>query len=618
MAQTTTAAPSRPRGQSSTAQAAPQEAPAGNLPATRPRGQATGQPGAAPANGTRGMTNEQRTQSAMQNLEVVSARFRREVDAWADRLLESIPQSARELAFFKQVLATAAAEQPMLYSADQRTLFNAARKCFLDGCLPDGRDAALVIYNTKIKVRGPDDVDREVSIPAVQYMPMVRGIIRRMLESGLVTSASADAVYSKDDFQHLRGDTPRIIHTTPPLGEDRGKLVGAYAVIRLANGDILRDSMGEKEILLAKAQSRSAKAGASLLWDKFPHEAYKKTVLRRLSKSAPVSPNIHRLVDREDEPLPAELDEHGNAYGGPRYDHTPTAYQVRTPEPEAPVQYHVVTEAEQAPPLDEVTFSIVDLDGVVAPFESPFACFDAVVGVLDQASSLGVARLDGFWESNGDTLDQLTLSGNENLATELAQRFADARDAAEAAEAKRAAEAEAERKRKEAADLAERERQAEQARQRQAEQDAADLEERNRAAREADANVVGARQTQGNALGANDTPAGEEHTSAAPGDGPGDPVHQSAEPQPEPDGRQSLAIAMPLKAGKADYRTWCVALFSPKVRQTTSSRVLGWLIADNAEHYEKCRDPKGPLDGNDRLALIKCVEDQYKKLDPGS
>lgn len=606
MAQTTTT--SRPRGQSSTEQGAPQEAPAGNLPATRPRGQAAGQQQqqAAPANGTRGMTNEQRTQAAMQNLVTLSTRFRHEVDDWASRLMESIPQSAKEVAFFKQVLATAAAEKPELYSADKRTLFNAARKCFLDGCLPDGRDAALVVYNTKIKVRGPDEVDREVTIAAVQYMPMVRGIIRRMLESGLVTSASADTVYEKDDFAHERGDTPRIIHRTPPLGADRGKLLGAYAVIRLANGDTLRDSMSEKEILAAKAQSRAAKAGASLMWDKFPGEAFKKTVLRRLSKSAPVSPNIHRLVDRDDEPVAGELDEHGNAYGGPRYDYSPTVHQVRTPEPEAPVQYTVQGEAAEVAPLDEISFSVVDLDGVVVPFESPFACFDAMVAVFDQAAALGVSRLDGFWESNQDTLDQLSLSGNENLSTELAQRFTDAADIGAAAEAKREAEFKA----------------AEQERQRQAEQQAAEIAAREKAARDADARVVAQRdaQRQGNALGANNTPAGEEHTSDAPGAASEQQSQQQSDAggQVEQGERKSRKIQVPLKAGKPDLKSWCRAMLIPKIRQMTNSADLAWLLADNDAEYQKCRDPNGPLDGPDRLQLISTVEDQFKKFPAGT
>lgn len=69
---------------------------------------------------------------------------------------------------------TAVQSNPALLSADRQTLFQACMKCAQDGLLPDGREAALVIFRTKKKID-----NRDVWVDAVQYMPMVAGVIAR-------------------------------------------------------------------------------------------------------------------------------------------------------------------------------------------------------------------------------------------------------------------------------------------------------------------------------------------------------------------------------------------------------------------------------------------------------
>jgi recombination protein RecT len=50
---------------------------------------------------------------------------------------------------FTRVALTAINSNPDLRQADHRSLFGAITKLAQDGLLPDGREAALVIFNTK-------------------------------------------------------------------------------------------------------------------------------------------------------------------------------------------------------------------------------------------------------------------------------------------------------------------------------------------------------------------------------------------------------------------------------------------------------------------------------------
>lgn len=195
---------------------------------------------------------------------------------------------------FKRMVLTAISTNPDLWSADRRTLFNACVKCASDGLLPDGREAALVVYRTKIK----DRENREHWIDAVQYLPMIAGIRKRMRNSGEVASAEAYVVYKNDRFKYRLGDHGMIEHEPADLGDEPGEPVGAYAIIRLASDEVIREVMARKEIDRVRLFSR-AKDGPA--WTKSWGEMARKTVFRRAAKQVPQAAMLERLLSRDDE-----------------------------------------------------------------------------------------------------------------------------------------------------------------------------------------------------------------------------------------------------------------------------------------------------------------------------
>ncbi len=226
------------------------------------------------------------------------------LDAYAPSFAAVLPSNIT-VDHFKRMVVTALNLNPELANADRRTLFNSCVKCASDGLLPDGREAALVIYRTKMK----DRQGRDQWIEAVQYMPMIAGIRKRLRNSGEVDSATAEVVHRKDRFKYALGDAAFIQHSPPPLDEDRGDPIGAYAIIRLASGEVIREVMGLKEIEKARAVSR-AKDSTAGPWVKWWSEMARKTVMRRAAKAAPQAAMLEKLLMRDEEaelPAPEDL-----------------------------------------------------------------------------------------------------------------------------------------------------------------------------------------------------------------------------------------------------------------------------------------------------------------------
>lgn len=188
---------------------------------------------------------------------------------------------------FMRVVTTAVVNNPDLLEADRRSLFEAATKAAQDGLLPDGRDGALVIYNTKAKEGG--------WIKKVQWMPMIGGVLKKVRNSGELLSISAHVAYERDEFTYELGDEEKISHK--PALEDRGRPRLVYAIAKTKDGGIYREIMTMQEVEKVRAVSRAKDKGP---WVDWFDEMARKTVLRRLAKRLPMSSDLDDLIRRDD------------------------------------------------------------------------------------------------------------------------------------------------------------------------------------------------------------------------------------------------------------------------------------------------------------------------------
>lgn len=184
---------------------------------------------------------------------------------------------------------------PKLVEADRRTFFAALRKAAGDGLVPDGREAVLNVYNTKVKESGGNFR----WVKKVEYLPMVGGLVKKLYESGEITYLDAAVVYQKDTFRFRRGDAASLEHE-PYLGaEDPGPIIAAYCVVKLKNGEIKREVMPWRDIEKVRAASKSGEDDKGP-WVTWPDQMAIKSVIKRISKQVPKSPELERLIAMDD------------------------------------------------------------------------------------------------------------------------------------------------------------------------------------------------------------------------------------------------------------------------------------------------------------------------------
>lgn len=212
-----------------------------------------------------------------------------------DEIAKQLPKGVDPDRFIRTAITTVQMN-PGLLDANRSSLFAAVMQAAKDGLLPDGREATIQIHNTKVK--GPDGRDQWVKLAT--YMPMVGGLIKLMYESGC-TYVDGAAVYEKDHFRFRRGDDPGIEHE-PYLGEDDpGPVVAAYAIVKLANGEVKREVMPRRDIEKVR---RASKAPDGPGWSNWYDQFAIKAVLKRIYKQLPhQNPALDRVIEHDNEAM---------------------------------------------------------------------------------------------------------------------------------------------------------------------------------------------------------------------------------------------------------------------------------------------------------------------------
>ena len=223
---------------------------------------------------------------------------------------------------FERMLMTAISNDPQLLKAMQenpRSVFNAAMKSAQDGLIPDGREAALVVFNSK------DRATNTWKASAV-YMPMVYGLMKKVRQSGGVKALyEPQVVYENDDFKYELGFNPILEHTPLFLGK-RGKPLGCYAIAVLDDAHETKVSvvLSMEEIEKIRNVSKAAKKGP---WVDWWEEMAKKTAMKRLCKYLPSSVDLDAAFERDESFNPhlqtVDLTPHEEAIEDARPDDTP-------------------------------------------------------------------------------------------------------------------------------------------------------------------------------------------------------------------------------------------------------------------------------------------------------
>lgn len=209
----------------------------------------------------------------------------------------------------QRTIITAAQNNPDLLTADRQSLITSCMKAAQDGLLLDGREAALVIFNTREKGQDGQWYSRKLC----QYMPMVYGLRKKITQSGEVVSLQTGLVYRAEmeagAFIYEVGMEPPIRHRPmldlpdEELTDDR--IVAAYSIAKMKDGTVSAEVMRRGEINKVREASNTGatrdKKGNERQpkgpWVDWFGEMARKTVMRRHSKTLPMSGDV--IVDIE-------------------------------------------------------------------------------------------------------------------------------------------------------------------------------------------------------------------------------------------------------------------------------------------------------------------------------
>lgn len=190
---------------------------------------------------------------------------------------------------FMRVVMTALQNNPELLKCTRQSLFNACVRAAQDGLLPDGREGAIV----------PFDSESGSSVTA-SWLPMVAGLRKKVRNSGEISDWHCEVVHAGDEFDYQKGDNPFIFHRPAPTGGRTRPVTHAYSIAVFKDGTKSREVMTIDEIEDIRKKFSKSRKGP---WNNpilYP-EMCRKTVARLHSKQLPMSTDLDTLLRRDDE-----------------------------------------------------------------------------------------------------------------------------------------------------------------------------------------------------------------------------------------------------------------------------------------------------------------------------
>lgn len=126
-----------------------------------------------------------------------------------------------------------------------------------------------------------------------QFIPGYKGLIKLAIQSGDVTSVRTRVVHAGDIFEVIQGTTESLVHR-PVIGRDDTSataptMTAVYGVAEMKSGPPVFEVMTKLQIDAIRSRSRAKNSGP---WVTDYEEMARKSVVRRLSKYLPLSPEL--------------------------------------------------------------------------------------------------------------------------------------------------------------------------------------------------------------------------------------------------------------------------------------------------------------------------------------
>ena len=223
--------------------------------------------------------SEQKQQKPLTAIEKVERSF----DAGKTSLMELAGKTAPfDFDRVKRIVVSALRRDPKLAACTPESIVQSVQDAVRLGLEPNGPQGHCYLVPYKDKC---------------QLILGYRGLIALARRSGEILSIEAHIIYENDQYDVSFGSDPHIVHK-PNLRGDRGAPLAAYAIAKLAGGGVQSDVMRIDEI--DKIMLASPSKGGYGPWADFRGEMQRKTAIRRLAKTLPMSVALADQLDAED------------------------------------------------------------------------------------------------------------------------------------------------------------------------------------------------------------------------------------------------------------------------------------------------------------------------------
>lgn len=174
-----------------------------------------------------------------------------------------------------RMVITAVQDTPALLTCERTSLFRSVMTAAVLGLEVDAKIGLAYILPFKGRA---------------QFIPGYKGYITLAQNAGFYVSGNV--VRAGDDFEYEYGTNQFIRHKVKdPFGNNRGEVVGAYAIAKNPNGVEIFKVMGLEDIFKARAASAGYKSHlrnkTSTPWVDNPEAMYIKTAIRALAPQLP-------------------------------------------------------------------------------------------------------------------------------------------------------------------------------------------------------------------------------------------------------------------------------------------------------------------------------------------
>lgn len=190
---------------------------------------------------------------------------------------------------FARISANAVAGNPQLANCTKTSLIGALLCSAQAGLEPNTAlgQAYIIPYGNK-----------------AQFQISYKGLIELAHRSGQLKDISAHIVYANDTFEYELGLDPKLRHV--PAMQDRGEIIGAYAVYHLVSGGYGFEFMSVDDINKHRDKYSKVRSKDSP-WINSWEEMAKKTVLKKCLKYTPMASDFVRATNQDEHTADIDL-----------------------------------------------------------------------------------------------------------------------------------------------------------------------------------------------------------------------------------------------------------------------------------------------------------------------